>query len=74
VCERGTIELALASPRAGFADKELYPDLRSKAAVLLYTLAKSQACPDGNKRIALVLVEAFLRLNGARTHVQPTGW
>lgn len=46
-------------------DHEFYPDLPSKAAVLLYTLAKSQACPDGNKRVALLLVIAFLALNGA---------
>jgi prophage maintenance system killer protein len=34
--------------------------------VLLYTLAKSQACEDANKRIALYLVNAFLALNGAK--------
>jgi len=31
---------------------------------LLYTLSKSQACPDGNKRVALILLAAFLALNG----------
>jgi death-on-curing family protein len=35
-------------------------------AVLLYTLAKSQACIDGNKRITLILTRAFLHINGAR--------
>jgi death on curing protein len=64
-CDRNTIEQALAAPQAGMFDREFYPDLPSKAAVLLYTLAKSQACPSGNKRIALVLVEAFLALNDA---------
>jgi prophage maintenance system killer protein len=34
--------------------------------VLLYSLAKSQACIDGNKRIALILMYAFLDLNDAR--------
>jgi prophage maintenance system killer protein len=34
--------------------------------VLLYTLAKSQACIDGNKRVALILLRAFLYINGAR--------
>lgn len=46
-------------------DREFYPDLPSKTAVLLYTLSKSQACPDGNKRIAVILAEAFLALNQA---------
>jgi death-on-curing family protein len=39
--------------------------LASKAAALLYALSKSQACPEGNKRVALILLEAFLNLNGA---------
>jgi death-on-curing family protein len=39
--------------------------LPSKAAALLYRLSKSQACPEGNKRVALILVNEFLALNGA---------
>jgi prophage maintenance system killer protein len=31
---------------------------------LTYSLAKSQACPDGNKRIAEILVFEFLAMNG----------
>ena len=38
--------------------------MAAKAAVLLCALAKSQACVDGNKRVALILVDAFVRLNG----------
>lgn len=64
-CDRSIIESALASPRASFGGVEFYRDLPSKAAVLLYSLAKSQACIDGNKRLALILVYAFLDLNGA---------
>lgn len=37
----------------------------------MYGLAKSQACPDGNKRVALLLTTAFVRLNGARLDVHP---
>lgn len=50
-------------PAQGMVDHEFYPDLAAKTAVLMYTLAKSQACPDGNKRIALLLTDAFVRLN-----------
>jgi death-on-curing protein len=64
-CDRATIEAALGSPRAGFGGVEVYPDLPTKAAVLTYTLAKSQACIDGNKRIALILLNEFLSINGA---------
>lgn len=58
-----TIEIALASPAAGFGDFERYPSLPAKAAVLLYTLAKSQACIDGNKRLALILTKVFIAIN-----------
>jgi death-on-curing protein len=50
---------------------EKYPDLPSKAAALLYALAKCQACPDGNKRVALILVLEFLAINGSTLEVDP---
>jgi prophage maintenance system killer protein len=62
-CNRGTVEIALHAPFAGMADREFYPELEQKAAVLVFTLAKSQACSDGNKRVAAILLEAFLALN-----------
>jgi prophage maintenance system killer protein len=64
-CQRTILESAILSPRAEFSGQEIYESLASKAAVLLYSLSKSQACPDGNKRIALILTYAFLDLNGA---------
>jgi len=70
-CDRATVELALAKPRASYAGADLYPTLADKAAALTWGLAKSQACSDGNKRIALLLVVAFLYVNGCRLDVQP---
>ena len=70
-CERNTIELALAKPRAAFGGVEQYPSLADKAAALLYGLSKSQACADGNKRVALILVIEFLRINNARLRTKP---
>jgi len=49
-----------------FDGVDLHPDLAAKAAALLYALARSQACTDGNKRIALILVSVFVRMNGYR--------
>jgi death-on-curing protein len=46
--------------------------MASKAAALLYALAKSQACTDGNKRLALICVIGFLRLNGMELAVSNT--
>jgi death-on-curing protein len=60
------LESALASPRAEFSGTERYPTLHEKAAVLVYRLAKCQACLKGNKRIALILFAHFLYLNGWR--------
>lgn len=65
-CDRAVVESALAAPAAGFGGHEQYPDLPSKAAALTYALAKSQACVDGNKRAALILLTAFLGLNDSR--------
>jgi death on curing protein len=63
-CNRGIIESALASPAAGFGAFEKYPDLPAKAAALTHSLAKSQACLTGNKRLALILLNEFLAING----------
>jgi death-on-curing protein len=69
-CDRGIIESALHAPAAHYSGMgEAYPSLESKAAVLVYSLAKSQACTDGNKRIALILLVEFLSLNGAELRV-----
>lgn len=38
---------------------------------MLYALAKSQACADGNKRVALILVFEFLAQNATTVEVDP---
>jgi death on curing protein len=60
------IETVLATPQASFGGASPYPDLPAKAAVLTYSLAKSQACPDGNKRLAAILVFEFVAMNEAK--------
>jgi prophage maintenance system killer protein len=37
----------------------------------VYALAKSQACVDGNKRVTLILLQAFLFINGATIRPAP---
>jgi death on curing protein len=69
--DRAIIESALAAPGTGWGGEEKYPDLSAKAAALMYALAKSQACIDGNKRVAVLLTDAFVAMNGgllARAH------
>lgn len=60
------VESALARPRASFGDFEAYPDVFSKAAVLLEGLIKNHGFIDGNKRTATIVTVAFLGRNGHR--------
>lgn len=62
-CDHGVLASALFAPQTAYGGVEKYPDLATKAAALLYALAKSQACADGNKRLALILLLEFLALN-----------
>jgi death-on-curing protein len=60
----GLAQSALAAPRAGFGDVEVYPTLLEKAAVLLERLARNHPLPDGNKRTAFIVTGLFLEANG----------
>lgn len=63
-CREDAIRGALEGPLEGFGEVEAYPSLEAKAAVLAYRVVKNHPCPDGNKRLAVLLVSAFLELNG----------
>jgi death on curing protein len=63
-CRRELIESALAGPWEGFGQHERYPSLTEKVAVLTLRLVKAHACPDGNKRVGLILASAFLEMFG----------
>ena len=62
----GLLESAAARPQATAFGADAYPDLDSKAAALLHSLAKNHALVDGNKRLALAAVIAFYGVNGRR--------
>ena len=62
----GLLESALARPRATAFGSDAYPDLDSKAAALLHSLARNHALLDGNKRLALSGVIGFYGINGRR--------
>lgn len=64
VRDTGLVESAIARPRASFGDYEAYPDLYSKAAVLLEGLIKNHGFVDGNKRTASATTSVFLQKNG----------
>lgn len=49
----GLLEAAVARPRASAFGADAYPDLETKAAALLHSVARNHALVDGNKRLAL---------------------
>jgi death-on-curing protein len=62
----GLLESAAARPQASAVGADAYPDLDTKAAALLHSLAKNHALADGNKRLALGALIAFYGVNGRR--------
>lgn len=60
----GLLESALAAPRQTMFDKDLYPDLASKAAILFFSLVKNHPFIDGNKRTGFLCLLRFLEVNG----------
>jgi death on curing protein len=58
------LQSALAAPRQSMFGVELQPTIWDKAAILLTLLIKNHPFYDGNKRIAFIAVQQFLRRNG----------
>ena len=60
------LQSAVARPQATFGGHELYPDIFSKAAALMESLARNHPFLDGNKRTAITSTDLFLGMNGLR--------
>lgn len=55
-------ESALAAPYASYRGEAFYPDPVERAAILCSRIVRNHPLPDGNKRVAYVLMrEALLR-------------
>jgi death-on-curing protein len=65
----GLLESALGRPRATVFGDDAYPDLHTKAAALLHSLARNHALADGNRRLAWAAAAVFLGINGHRVSV-----
>ncbi len=61
--DSGLLSASLARPRHLFSYSE-NATLSDLAAAYGYALAKNHSFVDGNKRIALAVIDVFLRLNG----------
>jgi death-on-curing protein len=66
VRDLGLLESAVARPQTTAFGADAYPDLDSKAAALMHSLARNHALVDGNKRLSLAAVIAFYGVNGRR--------
>ncbi len=59
--DRNALEAALGRPQSGY-----YRDVIEQAAALLESLSQNHPFVDGNKRTAITVTAAFLRINGFR--------
>jgi death on curing protein len=64
VSDYGLLDSAVARPGATVFGIDAYPDLFTKAAALLQSLARNHAFVDGNKRTAWAATWTFLGING----------
>lgn len=66
VRDYGLLEAALARPQATAFGADAYRSIYEKAAALMHSLTSNHALVDGNKRLALGALIAFLGVNGLR--------
>ncbi|MFH1219522.1 MAG: type II toxin-antitoxin system death-on-curing family toxin [Candidatus Eisenbacteria bacterium] len=60
----GLLSSALAQPKTTGAGKHLHRTIFDKAAAYGYHLSRNHPFVDGNKRIAFVVMDIFLQMNG----------
>jgi death-on-curing protein len=64
VRDLGLLDAAVHRPRASVLGEDAYPDLFTKAAALLDSLARNHPLVDGNKRLAWLATYVFCAKNG----------
>ena len=62
----GLLDAAVHRPQATVLGHDAYPDLLTKGAALLHSLARNHPLVDGNKRLAWLATYVFLAKNGVR--------
>lgn len=60
----GLFSSIVERPRGQAFGQELYPDLWSKVAAYLHSIAMNHVFVDGNKRTSIVSASYFIHLNG----------
>jgi len=65
VRDKGAVEAAVFRPQTGY-----YNSIEEEAAALMESLANNHGFLDGNKRIAFIATDVFLRRNGFYIEVE----
>jgi len=60
----GDLEAGLGRPMNLYACSETPPSLPRLAAAYSFALARGHCFPDGNRRVALAIIDVFLGMNG----------
>lgn len=61
----GLLDAAAHRPQSTVFGEDAYPDLATKAAALLSSIARNHGLVDGNTRLAWLATVAFCDLNGS---------
>ncbi|MCL5784342.1 MAG: type II toxin-antitoxin system death-on-curing family toxin [Patescibacteria group bacterium] len=69
--ENSLLESALGAPRQTYNNQLLYPTFTKQATILFYSLIKNHPFKNGNKRIAVMALLAFLSLNTKWINMEP---
>lgn len=64
VRDLGLLDSAAHRPGSEFMGEQAYLTVAAKAAALMQSVARHHALVDGNKRLALLAMVMFLRVNG----------
>jgi death on curing protein len=67
----GLLQSALGTPSATFEGRFLHEDLHEMAAAHLFHIVRNHPFVDGNKRVGLMVLLAFLGLNARRLDASP---
>lgn len=68
--DNGLLDSALNVPFQSFGNEELYPSIQGKAARLCYSIINNHPFIDGNKRIGVLVMLVFLKINNIIIHCQ----
>jgi death-on-curing protein len=73
------LDLSVNSPYHTFGGQHLYPSVQAMAAHLAFSLIKNHPFLDGNKRIGMLSMLVFLKINGlpitcSDNELETLGW